>query len=124
MKNFHFPKNLKIYTLLALLLTTWLMTGIAQDDEFAEYFPIMKYRPDFQFYFKSPLGMQDWPKNYSPAFYAEEMKYDDFVHGKHWSKHFGNLAFLLQLATVLAVLVFGIGRLWNYLKMKRRNEKI
>lgn len=124
MKNFRFPKNLKIYAFLALVLTTWLMTGIARDDEFAEYFPIMKYRPDFQFYFKSPLGMDDFPKDYPADLYTETLKYDDFVHGKHWSKNYRGLAGNLQILSVLAVLVFGIGRLWKYLKMKRRNEKI
>lgn len=85
------------------VIATFLMTGVYQDDEFAEYSSFVKYRPDVQFYFKSPLGMQHMPKDYPPKLIAEEAKYDDFIHGKHWSKRFGGLAMLLQSLALVAV---------------------
>jgi len=75
--------NLKIG--ICLVLLTWLFTGIKCDDEFYEHSMFLKYRPTFQYYFKSPLGMQDMPENYPKELAAKEAIYDEFINAKHWS---------------------------------------
>lgn len=70
---------------LLFLIATWLFTGIYADDEFGEHSIFLKYRPTFQYYFKSPLGMQDMPANYPVELAAEEAIYDEFINQKHWS---------------------------------------
>lgn len=88
---------------LLFLLFMFLMTGIYQDDEFAEFDSFVKYSPDLQFYFKSPLGMQDMPSNYPPDLLAEERKYGDFILAKHWSDGLGGLALLLQVLSAFVI---------------------
>lgn len=84
-----------------LLLITWLMTGFAVDDEFVGEFRIfVKYRPTFQYYFKSPLGMDDMPADYPAAKAAAYYTYRDFVLEKHWSSAMDWLAVLLTLGTI------------------------
>lgn len=76
-------KKLKIGIL--FLVATWLLTGIYADDEFGEHSTFLKYRPSFQFYYKSPLGMQDMPASYPVELAKEEAIYDEFINQKHWS---------------------------------------
>ena len=76
-------KKLKIGIL--FLEATWLFTGIYADDEFGEHNIFLKYRPSFQFYYKSPLGMQDMPANYPVELAVEEATYDEFINEGHWS---------------------------------------
>lgn len=85
-----------------LLLLTWLMTGVAVDDEFySEYRVFLKHRPTLQYYFSSPLGMQDMPVDYPAQKAAEYYTYRDFVWTEHWSSNFDGLAFGLVMATVI-----------------------
>ncbi len=81
-----------------LLLITWLMTGFAVDDEFpGEFRVFVKYRPAFQYYFKSPLGMDDMPADYPAAKAAAYYTYRDFVLERHWSSGLDWLAVLFTL---------------------------
>ncbi|RZL51239.1 MAG: hypothetical protein EOP00_00030 [Pedobacter sp.] len=75
--------NLKIG--ICFLLVTWLFTGIKCDDEFYEHSMFLKYRPTFQYYFKSPLGMQDMPASYPADLVIKEAIYDEFINEKLWS---------------------------------------
>ncbi|WP_316807389.1 hypothetical protein [Pedobacter agri] len=77
--------NKKLKIGIIFLIATWLFTGIYADDEFGEHSPFLKYRPSFQVYFKSPLGMQDMPASYPAELVVEEAIYDDFINQKHWS---------------------------------------
>lgn len=107
-------KKLKIGIL--FLLATWLLTGIYADDEFGEHSSFLKYRPSFQFYFKSPLGMQDMPANYPVELAVKEAVYDDFINEKHWSDNgflSTSICGLLYLGTIY-FLVFGIIKQLKY----------
>jgi len=77
--------NNKLKIGLCFLLATWLFTGIYVDDEFGEHSMFLKYRPTFQYYFKSPLGMQDMPTGYPTELAVEQAIYDEFINEKHWS---------------------------------------
>lgn len=79
--------NLYLIISLVLLLIIWLMMGVSQDDEFNEYSVFIKYRPTTQFYFKSPLGMDDMPPDFPEKLRAKQAIYDDFVLTRHWSDH-------------------------------------
>ncbi|WAC42571.1 hypothetical protein [Pedobacter sp. SL55] len=76
-------KKIKIGTI--FLIATWLFTGIYADDEFGEHSMFLKYRPTFQYYFKSPLGMQDMPASFPLKLAVEQATYDEFINQKHWS---------------------------------------
>ena len=67
------------------LIAIWLFTGIYADDEFGEHSTFLKYRPSFQFYYKSLLGMQDMPESYPKDLAVEEANYDEFINERHWS---------------------------------------
>lgn len=77
--------NNKLIIGFCFLLLTWLFTGVKCDDEFYEHSIFLKYRPTFQYYFKSPLGMQDMPASYSADLVVKEAIYDEFINEKHWS---------------------------------------
>lgn len=77
--------NNKLKVGICFLIATWLFTGIKCDDEFYEYSLFLKYRPTFQYYFESPLGMQDMPENYPKELAVKEAIYDEFINEKHWS---------------------------------------
>ncbi|RZL20593.1 MULTISPECIES: hypothetical protein [Pedobacter] len=77
--------NNKLKIGICFLLLTWLFTGIKCDDEFNEHSMFLKYRPTFQYYFKSPLGMQDMPANYPADLFEDQAIYDEFINEKHWS---------------------------------------
>lgn len=93
--------NKHIFRALVLICVSWLMTGLAVDDEFYnEYRVFLKYRPTFQYYFHSPLGMQDMPTDYPAEKAAAYYTYRDFVLTEHWSTKLDWLAFCLVLVTV------------------------
>lgn len=92
--------NKKLVIGLCLLLATWLFVGINEDSEFLERSVFLKYRPTFQIYFKSPLGMEDMPADYPLALRAEEAVYKDFVIKHHWSDN----EFLDTLLTSVLIL--------------------
>ena len=77
--------NSKLKISFVFILVTWLFTGIYQDDEFYEYDIFLKYRPTFQYHFRSPLGMQDMPKDYPIDLMIEQAVFDEFINQKHWS---------------------------------------
>ncbi|RZL44939.1 MAG: hypothetical protein EOP00_18600 [Pedobacter sp.] len=77
--------NNKLKIGICFLLATWLFTGIKCDDEFYEHSMFLKYRPTFQYYFKSPLGMQDMPIAYPADLVVKEAIYDEFINERHWS---------------------------------------
>lgn len=88
-------------TSLILILLTWLMTGLSVDDEFYdEYNIFLKHRPTLQYYFRSPLGMQDMPSGYPAELRQKEAVYDEFIWGEHWSSGLDWVAILLVLGTV------------------------
>jgi len=94
---------LKKHTCIAifLLLITWLMTGFAVDDEFSDEFRFfVKHRPTFQYYFQSPLGMQDMPADYPSDKATAYYTYREFVLDRHWSSDLEWLALLMVLGTV------------------------
>lgn len=87
-----------------LILVTWLMTGISVDDEFYEEYNIfLKHRPTGQYYFRSPLGMQDMPLDYPADKATAYYTYREFVLEKHWSSDFDALAFLIVFGTAFYV---------------------
>ncbi|TDQ08295.1 hypothetical protein [Pedobacter metabolipauper] len=101
---------------LILLLVSWLFMGVKVDDEFGDRSVFLKYRPSFQVWFKSPLGMQDLPKDYPPELKAEEETYDEFVNGKHWSDHYmldAGICGILILGTSF-FMITGIKRQFKY----------
>ncbi|WP_026977768.1 hypothetical protein [Flavobacterium tegetincola] len=77
--------NVKLKIGLVFLALSILLLGIKVDDEFDDSTLFVKYKPSFQMYFKSPLGMQDLPANYPKELRAEENTYNQFVRDKHWS---------------------------------------
>lgn len=77
--------NSKIKLSIVFILVTWLFTGIYQDDEFYEYDIFLKYRPTFQYHFRSPLGMQDMPEGYPTDLMMEQAAFDEFINQEHWS---------------------------------------
>ncbi|MHC8949983.1 hypothetical protein [Sphingobacterium hungaricum] len=92
------------YIAILLLLTTWLMTGFAVDDEFSDEFRFfVKHRPFVTYYFKSPLGMQDMPTDYPSNKMAEYSSYREFVLDKHWSSDIEWVAEILLLLTVISI---------------------
>ena len=97
--------NKKLVIGLCLLLATWLFVGINEDSEFFERSVFLKYRPTFQIYFKSPLGMEDMPADYPSTLRAEEATYEDFVVKRHWSDNVF-LGTLLTSALILGSLYF------------------
>lgn len=77
--------NKKLKIGIIFLVATWLFTGIYADDEFGEHSIFLKHRPTFQYYFKSPLGMQDMSASYPVELAVEENIYDEFINQQHWS---------------------------------------
>lgn len=86
---------------LTLATTTWLTTGLSVDDEFYnEYQIFLKHRPAFQYYFRSPLGMQDMPADYPTDLKEAYHTYQEFVLKDHWSSGFDGVAVCLVLVTI------------------------
>ncbi|MBD1431640.1 hypothetical protein H8B06_02285 [Sphingobacterium sp. DN00404] len=99
-------KTLKkhVYIASILILITWLMTGLAVDDEFYEAYHIfLKHRPTGQYYFRSPLAMQDMPPDYPADKAAAYYTYREFVLEKHWSSEWNRVALLLVLGTAFYI---------------------
>ncbi len=84
-KNRCWRMNAKLKTGLVFLVVSFLFLGIKVDDEFTDHNLFVKYKPSFQMYFRSPLGMQDMPENYPKELRAEESIYNQFIREKHWS---------------------------------------
>ena len=93
-----------------LFIVLWLMIGISRDDEFADHSILVKYRPTFQIYFASPLGMDDRPADYPSELDTEEQLYNRFVRQQHWSNHPG-VVLLAEIAIIAFVVVTTVGML-------------
>lgn len=105
---------------LIMLLISWLMTGLSVDDEFYEdYSLFIKHRPSLQFYFRSPLGMEDMPADYPAALRQKEAAYDEFVLEKHWSDNYGWLA-LIWILLNITILITGIIK---WIKTRQQHER-
>lgn len=93
---------------LLMCLVSWLMTGLSVDDEFYESYKLfLKHRPSLQYYFRSPLGMQDMPADYPDLLRQQESAYDEFVLKQHWSSGLDLLAQLFVLLNLI-ILILGI----------------
>ncbi|GGG95903.1 hypothetical protein GCM10007415_33910 [Parapedobacter pyrenivorans] len=89
------------YVAASLLLVTWLMTGFAVDDEFSgEFRFFVKHRPTLQYYFESPLGMEDMPADYPADKVAAYYTYRNFVLDSHWSSDMEWVAVFLVVLTI------------------------
>ncbi|MFC3561408.1 hypothetical protein [Pedobacter jamesrossensis] len=110
--------NLNIVILLSILIT-WLFVGIKADDEFGGHSTFFKYKPSFQVYFKSPLGMQDMPANYPSELVTEEALYDDFVNKKHFSDN----CILPYLADVFILITISLIGLKGYQLIKKSKHE-
>lgn len=107
---------------LILVLITWLMTGLSVDDEFYdEYNLFVKHRPTLQYYFTSPLGMQDMSVDYPAVLREEKAIYDEFVLTKHWSSGWEWLAIWMVLGTISFVGYVIITYFKEKLKMKNKS---
>ncbi|MBE8719613.1 hypothetical protein [Sphingobacterium pedocola] len=103
-----------------LILVTWLMTGLSADDEFyGEYNIFLKHRPTCQYYFSSPLSMQDMPQDYPSEKAAAYYNYRDFVLEEHWSSDLDIIALFIVILTVFYVLFVIVGAV----KIKRRTHE-
>lgn len=100
-----------------VLLACWLFVGVKVDDEFGDMSAFFKYRPTFQVYFKSPLGMQDMPESYPAELVLEEAIYDDFVNTKHITDGF--FFELLSLLFIVGALVLVSMSVFKFLKANR-----
>ncbi|RZL39513.1 MAG: hypothetical protein EOO96_00445 [Pedobacter sp.] len=111
-------KNLNLYlTTLFMLLACWLFVGIKVDDEFGDLSVFFKYRPTFQVYFRSPLGMQDMPTDYPTELVLKEAIYDDFVNTKHVADGF--FFELLSLLLISGTLVLVGISVFKFLKANK-----
>lgn len=110
----YFSKRGYIVTLAVLFIIQWLMVGISRDDEFAEHSLFVKYRPTFQFYFYSPLGMDDRPPGYPARLDQMEARYDNFVRELHWSS--GDIPIILAEAVMAVFGILVLGGILVYLR--------
>jgi hypothetical protein len=95
-------------TAIILFLLTWLFVGIKEDDEFGDLSLFLKYKPNSQIYFSSPLSMQDMPENYPSNLKVQEAVYDDFINTKHYSQS-GFFQFVPDLLLISLLVSFCIG---------------
>ncbi|MGJ1384470.1 hypothetical protein [Sphingobacterium siyangense] len=110
----YFSKRGYYVTLAVLFIIQWLMVGISRDDEFAEHSLFVKYRPTFQVYFYSPLGMDDRPLGYPARLDQIEARYDNFVRERHWSS--GDIPLILAEAVMVAFGFLLLGGILAYLR--------
>lgn len=105
----HASKNIFLVSGIISLLLTILFMGFSRDDEFSEPDIFLKYRPSFQVYFDSPLGMQDMPPDYPAELKEKQAVYDEFILAKHQTDTgIWRWLPLVLLAVTLGLLTTGI----------------